>query len=297
MAWRPTEYLIEGELNNRNPGKVTGWMKFAGMEKNVTFDLEGDFHRDIRGAKVRLRGDGESAEPEVAAKYMEGFATVQKGNVGDMTAGREPADYVSYPYWEWYAENGRVVIELEPDQVEILTQPIPAIESDPLDRKKQAENMADFLSGVASACNIPEQNAIATGNTVAVERAKKVITNDKIRGMKLLPKEIREQLPPLYSQDGKGGKAVVYTKYFTPSSNWTWLVTEGEPVLDESQNEVDFKFFGLVFGHERELGYFLLSELEEVRGPLGLPIERDLYFKPKPLEEIAPELFSKEKRK
>jgi len=297
MAWRPTEYLIEGELNNRNPGKVTGWMKFAGMEKNVTFDLEGDFHRDIRGAKVRLRGDGESAEPEVAAKYMEGFATVQKGNVGDMTAGREPADYVSYPYWEWYAENGRVVIELEPDQVEILTQPIPAIESDPLDRKKQAENMADFLSGVASACNIPEQNAIATGNTVAVERAKKVITNDKIRGMKLLPKEIREQLPPLYSQDGKGGKAVVYTKYFTPSSNWTWLVTEGEPVLDESQNEVDFKFFGLVFGHEREFGYFLLSELEEVRGPMGLPIERDLYFKPKTLEEIAPELFSKEKRK
>jgi len=297
MAWRPTEYLIEGELNNRNPGKVTGWMKFAGMEKNVTFDLEGDFHRDIRGAKVRLRGDGESAEPEVAAKYMEGFATVQKGNVGDMTAGREPADYVSYPYWEWYAENGRVVIELEPDQVEILTQPIPAIESDPLDRKKQAENMADFLSGVASACNIPEQNAIATGNTVAVERAKKVITNDKIRGMKLLPKEIREQLPSLYSQDGKGGKAVVYTKYFTPSSNWIWLVTEGEPVLDESQNEVDFKFFGLVFGHEREFGYFLLSELEEVRGPMGLPIERDLYFKPKTLEEIAPELFSKEKRK
>ena len=30
--------------------------------------------------------------------------------------------------------------------------------------------------------------------------------NNRIRGMKLLPKEIREQLPPLYSQDGKGGK-------------------------------------------------------------------------------------------
>jgi len=98
-------------------------------------------------------------------------------------------------------------------------------------------------------------------------------------------------LPPLYSQDGKGGKAVVFTKYFTPSSNWTWLATEGEPVLDESQNEVDYKFFGLVFGHEQEFGYFLLSELEEVRGPMGLPIERDLYFQPKMLEEIAPEMF------
>ena len=298
MAWRPYEQFIEGILDNTTPGKVTGWMRFAGVKDRVIFDLEGDFHRDIRGAKVRLRGDGESANVEESEKYMEGFSKLQKGNVGDMTAGREPADYVNYGYFEWYGDdNGRVVIELEPDQVELLTQPIPACESDPLDRKKQAENMAGFLCGIASACNIPEQNAIATGNTVAVERAKKVVANNKIRGMKLLPKEIREQLPPLYAQDGKGGKAVVYTKYFTPSAGWTWLVTEGEPVLDESQNEVDFKFFGLVFGHEREFGYFLLSELEEVRGPMGLPIERDLYFKPKTLEEIAPEMFRKEGQK
>ena len=291
MAWRPTEYLIEGELDNRNPGKVTGWMKFAGMKENVVFDLEGNFHRDIRGAKVRLRGDGESANLEEAEKYMEGFVQHQRGSVGDITAGLPPQDYVNYPYIEWYAQNGRVVVELEPDQIEILTQPIPACESDPIDRKKQAKNMANFLGGLASACGIPEQHAIATGNILVVERAKKVIANDKIRGMKLLPKEIREQLPPLYSQDGKGGRAVAYTKYFTPNSSWTWLVLEGEPVLDESQNEVDYKFFGLVFGHEREFGYFLLSELEEVRGPMGLPIERDLYFQPKTLEEIAPEMF------
>ena len=292
MAWRPNEQIIEGILDNTIPGKVTGWMRFAGMKDRVIFDLEGDFHRDIRGAKVRLRGDGESANAEETEKYMDGFAAVQKGNVGDMTAGREPQDYVNYGYFEWYGDdNGRVVIELEPDQVEILTQPIPACESDPLDRKKQAENMAGFLCGIASACGIPETNAVAIADTQAVERAKKVIANDKIRGMKLLPKEIREILPPLYSQDGKGGKAVVYVKYFTPSSSWTWLATEGEPVLDESGKEVDFKFFGLVFGHEREFGYFLLSELEEVRGPLGLPIERDLHFKPKTLEEIAPEMF------
>lgn len=295
MAWRPNEQFIEGILDNTVPGKVTGWMSFTGMKDKVIFDLEGDFHRDIRGAKVRLRGDGESANVEESEKYMEGFSQLQKGNVGDMTAGREPADYVNYGYFEWYGDdNGRVVIELEPDQVEILTQPIPACESDPLDRKKQAENMAGFLCGIAAACGIPETNAVAIADTEAVERAKKVIANDKIRGMKLLPKEIREQLPPLYSQDGKGGKAVVYVKYFTPSSSWTWLATEGEPVLDESQKEVDYKFFGLVFGHEREFGYFLLSELEEVRGPLGLPIERDLHFKPRTLEEIAPDMFREE---
>lgn len=100
--------------------------------------------------------------------------------------------------------------------------------------------------------------------------------------MKLLTEEIKEKLPPLYSQDGKGGKAIAHVKFFTPDSNWTWYATEfdGEDT-----------FFGLVDGHCKELGYFSLSELKSVKGALGLPIERDLYFKPKTLEEIAHELF------
>ena len=292
MAWRPTEYLIEGELDNKNPGKVTGWMKFTGMKEKVVFDLEGNFHRDIRGAKVRIRGCGELADAVQAAKYMKDFSTSQKGKVGDMTAGLPPADYVEYPYFEWYSQDsGRCVIELETEQIELLTQPIPACESDPITRKEQAENMAGFLCELAQEIDIPETRAIAVGETVAVEHAKKVIANDKIRGMKLLTQELRRKLPPLYSQEDKGGKAVVHVKMFTPDSNWTWLATEGEPVLDDTGSEIDFQFFGLVDGLEKELGYFSLSELESVNGPMGLPIERDLYFQPKTLEEIAPEMF------
>ena len=293
MAWRPHEQFIEGVLDNTVPGRVTGWMQFAGMGERVLVDLEGNFHRDIRGATVRLRGSGESADAAEAKKYLEGFVASQKGKVGDMTAGGEPVDYVDYPYFEWYSDdNGRVVIELASDQVEILTPPIPTCESDPISRKQQAENMARFLSGVAAEVGIPAKQAFCTGHAVAVERAKKVIANDKIRGMKLLPQEIREILPALRSQDGKGGQAVAYVKYFTPSSSWTWYCLEGEPVRDEAGREVDFEFFGLVDGHERELGYFVLSELETIRGPLGLPIERDLHWRPKTLAEIAPEMFT-----
>ena len=122
-------------------------------------------------------------------------------------------------------------------------------------------------------------------------RANKRAANNKIRGMKLFTKELRKKLPPLYSQDGKGGRAMAHVKYFCPSSSWSWYITEGEPVLDEQSIELDFRFFGLVDGHEKELGYVLLSELEEVRGPMGLPIERDLYWEPKTLQEIAPEMF------
>jgi len=128
---------------------------------------------------------------------------------------------------------------------------------------------------------------------VSVTLNRRRLENNKIRGMKLLTKEIRRKLPPLLAQDGKGGKAIAYVKFFTPDSSWTWWAIEGEPVKDEKGKEVDFNFFGLVDGHFKEIGYFALSELESARGPLGLPIERDLYFKPQTLEEIAPELFKK----
>ena len=100
--------------------------------------------------------------------------------------------------------------------------------------------------------------------------------------MKLLTEESKKKLPPLYAQDGKGGKAIVHVKFFTPDANWTWYSTEfdGEDT-----------FFGLVDGHCKELGYFSLSELQSVKGALGLPIERDLYWQPKTLDQIAPELF------
>ncbi len=81
----------------------------------------------------------------------------------------------------------------------------------------------------------------------------------------------------------------MYAKFFTPDSNWTWYVTEGSAQHDPDtpdHGEVDFLFFGLVIGFEKELGYFSLRELESARGRMGLPIEHDLYFTPGPLSEV-----------
>ena len=101
--------------------------------------------------------------------------------------------------------------------------------------------------------------------------------------MELMPEAVRKKMPKLYEQEKLGTDAVAYVKYFTPDSSWTWYATEfdGEDI-----------FFGLVDGFEKELGYFSLSELRYVKGPMGLPIERDLYWEPKTLREFAPELFS-----
>lgn len=97
--------------------------------------------------------------------------------------------------------------------------------------------------------------------------------------MKLLPPDIRATLPPLYSQEHEADP-MVHLKFFTPWSNWTWFATEGEP------DEDDFRFFGWVEGQDEEFGYFVLSELQEVRGPAGLTIERDLHFTPRRLSEL-----------
>lgn len=94
--------------------------------------------------------------------------------------------------------------------------------------------------------------------------------------MQLLTKAIEKTLPPLYSQE-EVADPVVRVRFFDPCGSWTWYVTEGQ------REGSDFRFFGLVNGHEEEFGYFLLSELQSVRRPLGLGIERDLFFKTAPL--------------
>ena|GEM_PF-1918482 len=158
MAWRPTQYLLKGELDNTTAGKVTGWMKFAGLKNKVTFELQGNFHRDIRSAKIRLLGYARAADADAAEarQYMDTFATRQTGKVGNITAGLPPIDYSSTPYVEWYSEeNGRVVIELGREQLLVIGKPIPACESDPVSRAEQSRNMAEFVAGISSNLGAP----------------------------------------------------------------------------------------------------------------------------------------------
>lgn len=123
MTWRPSTYLLAGELDNTTPGKVTGWMRFAGLPEQVTIDLEGDFEPDIRGRRIGLKG-GYPGKEGAAIEFMKGFAARQVGRTGHITAGWPPHSWTEYPYIEWYSlHNDRVVLYLEPYQVSILDLP------------------------------------------------------------------------------------------------------------------------------------------------------------------------------
>jgi len=105
--------------------------------------------------------------------------------------------------------------------------------------------------------------------------------------MKLLTKAIRKTIPPLYTNEKlDASKVKIRVKFFDPCSQWTWYVTEGEPVLDDDGKEVDYRFFGYVIGHFNELGYFSLNELQNVKNRVGLGIERDMYFDNPMLSEV-----------
>ena len=155
---------------------------------------------------------------------MEGFAPVQRGAVGDITAGLplgtwteelvqklmaqhelawqenlvpkqereerrqklaeeyrkhiEARDlsyaYVAYPYIEWYSDNGRVVLELDPSQVEILeTEGVnPPREKSPTElaeaQKKRTQAFDDFMSGMVKGLSEENRSKGGDGNVTGI---------------------------------------------------------------------------------------------------------------------------------
>ncbi|KRR26267.1 transposase [Bradyrhizobium lablabi] len=74
-------------------------------------------------------------------------------------------------------------------------------------------------------------------------------------------------------------------KLFTPDGTATWLISETD--LEDPDRLFGLCDLGLGFP---ELGYVSLAEISSVRGPLGLPVERDLHFVgDKPLSVYAEE--------
>ena len=83
-------------------------------------------------------------------------------------------------------------------------------------------------------------------------------------------------LPSLYHNEDHPNPLVMI-KLFTPDSAWRWFLMEYDG---------DDTLFGLVAGLETEFGYVSLRELQSVTGPMGLHIERDLWFRPTPVREL-----------
>ncbi len=132
MAWRITDLVVDGELDNTVKGRVRGWLRLAGRDEVVRLELRGNCRPDLAGWRfriVRLEQVPAWAEPV----DLDGFATEQVGEAGDILADQilrhydcpveellariragepPPEDLRPALYLEWYSDrNGRVVIQ------------------------------------------------------------------------------------------------------------------------------------------------------------------------------------------
>lgn len=186
----------------------------------------------------------------------------------ERTMGRDP---YGKPAWEYrfdgsiddMAESIRTQLSLEFEQRfdrKLYETGIPMTEEE---RQKEAEKQ---LRKLGVTVDLPEEEAKTDKET---ENA-----------YNLMPDSIRKQLPKLYSTEKELiGDKTAYARYFFPMGAYTAYLLEYDP-------KTRIGFGAVTMGYGWELGNMSLDEMEEVKIH-GLGIERDLYFTPKKLHEIA----------
>ncbi|KKL93186.1 hypothetical protein LCGC14_1877210, partial [marine sediment metagenome] len=186
----------------------------------------------------------------------------------------------SFPYVALWARDVKVLKE-KLDQVRAVTKEI-IDEIEVLAQLRDSVHLEDFgnmgamiITGIGLGIGFKTIDYLAGKMKQAASRDPATLEK-----MMILTQEIRKRLPPIRSQEHVEDP-IVQVKFFTPWTNWTWYAIEFDG---------EDEFFGLVQGHEVELGYFSLKELESVRGPFGLNIERDRHFEPTPLSKVRAQL-------
>ena len=98
--------------------------------------------------------------------------------------------------------------------------------------------------------------------------------------MKLLTKTVEKMTPAIGDTENIAiGEKTATARFFNPVGHGTWYMIEMDPKTGEA--------FGMCHIFEWELGYFDLTELQSLKLPMGLGIERDICFQPTKLKEIG----------
>jgi len=100
--------------------------------------------------------------------------------------------------------------------------------------------------------------------------------------MKLLTKALIKQLPTLEATAELGiEESTAYVKIFNPMGNHQWFLTAYDP-----EENMAFGYVNLNDPQMAELGYISMQELEEIKLPFGMGLERDRGFSKMPLTEV-----------
>ena len=101
--------------------------------------------------------------------------------------------------------------------------------------------------------------------------------------MKLLTKEITKKAQKQYDKGSDMDEQMVVAKFFDPMGSWTWY-------LMNMQDETGNYAWGIVKGHEVEAGSFSVRQLQDIKLPFGIGIERDTLFEPMKASDVFDKL-------
>lgn len=175
MAWRIQDYVIRGEIDNRQKGRVIGRVWIEGYADPVGLELVGNAHPDLAGCLLKFSN---SAEP-VRMRPEDGIDREQTGSVGDLTASRKvrvfdvpvadaykmckrgekpPEHMANSLYLEWFSDaNGRVVIESVEFELEVSAPDWRLTEEENEQRARSArEGMTEFMGELTEAIESAE---------------------------------------------------------------------------------------------------------------------------------------------
>jgi len=98
--------------------------------------------------------------------------------------------------------------------------------------------------------------------------------------MKLMTKKLLERFAQVGSQAEEKDPLII-AKFFNPCGAGTWYATEYDP-----ETRIFFGYVSIFGDWNDEWGSFALDELQSYKGPLGIGIERDLYFEEKRASKV-----------
>ncbi|TVP79249.1 MAG: hypothetical protein EA353_06610 [Puniceicoccaceae bacterium] len=207
MAWRITDYIERGEIDNHTRGRVHGQIWLNGIDHPVQLELTGNPYRDLAGQRLKFL----NPHPQPMPDHLRRFAREQTGVIGDMTAARKvkildiPDDELKHYYtnkipmpyhWgnclylEWHSvRNGRVVIEATDFVLEV--EPEAAWQMSEGEEAEQLEAngraMINFMDQLLEAGNpthetSDEENASLSAAEAAAdaEAARMDLLNDRV---------------------------------------------------------------------------------------------------------------------
>lgn len=127
MAWRLSQSILKGELDNRERGWVFGRLWLVGGEAPIELNLQGNCLPDLAGSRIVFKNPNACAGDDIS------LTVKQEGQVGDVTASRKvkllacsldeahrsreagertPTRIANTLYLEWFSDSdGRVVVE------------------------------------------------------------------------------------------------------------------------------------------------------------------------------------------